>query len=114
MKSRKRKAPKEAFLRRDLVPVDAPDGLLVTKTNELAVFAFPLLAPELPPVLSQAERDVVGLALIGLSNAQIARRRACSSRTVANQLASAFRKLSVGSRAELAARSFCSKKLTAK
>jgi DNA-binding CsgD family transcriptional regulator len=58
-----------------------------------------LLAP-----LSVAERAVVGLAVLGLSNQDIASRRGSSARTVANQLGSAYRKLGVSSRAELVAR----------
>ncbi|NOU29432.1 MAG: helix-turn-helix transcriptional regulator [Polyangiaceae bacterium] len=54
--------------------------------------------------LTLAERAVVGLAAAGLSNEQIARARKSATRTVANQLASAFRKVGVGSRFELAAR----------
>ncbi len=54
--------------------------------------------------LTDAERDVVMLVLLGLSNQEVAERRACSVRTVANQLASAYRKLEVGSRGELVAR----------
>ncbi len=54
--------------------------------------------------LTLAERAVVGLAAAGLSNEQIASARKSAPRTVANQLASAFRKLGVGSRFELAAR----------
>lgn len=60
-----------------------------------------------PPVevaLSAAERAVAQLAIEGASNAVIARRRGTSERTVANQLARLYRKLGVGSRAELAAR----------
>ncbi len=53
--------------------------------------------------LTRAELAVVGLALEGLSNRAIAARRGCSYRTVANQLASIFAKLDIGSRAELAA-----------
>ena len=93
-------------MRRDLVPADPPAGLVVTKSADLAVFAFPVPTPTLPSDLSQAEREVVELALSGMSNGQIARTRGCSARTVANQLASAFRKVGVRSRAELAAR-FC-------
>ena len=51
--------------------------------------------------LSGAERMVIDAARRGCSNAEIARARARSERTVANQLASAYRKLGVGSRAEL-------------
>lgn len=53
--------------------------------------------------VTPAERAVLGLAAAGLSNAQIAARRGVSPRTVANQLASAFRKLGVRSRLELEA-----------
>lgn len=55
-------------------------------------------------LLTDAERDVVVLVLLGLSNKEVAGRRSCSARTVANQLASAYRKLGVGSRGELVAR----------
>ena len=53
--------------------------------------------------LTPAERAVVALALEGCSNQEIARRRGASARTIANQLASAYRKLGVSGRAELAA-----------
>jgi DNA-binding CsgD family transcriptional regulator len=52
--------------------------------------------------LSPAERAVVAAALQGLSTRDIARQRSTSPRTVANQLASAFHKLNVHSRSELA------------
>lgn len=54
--------------------------------------------------LTAAERTVVELAVEGLGNEAIARVRGVSLRTVANQLAAAYRKLGVGSRVELAAR----------
>jgi DNA-binding CsgD family transcriptional regulator len=54
--------------------------------------------------LTPAERSVAQLAMTGMSSAAIARRRRCSARTVANQLASVYRKLGVQSRGELAAR----------
>ncbi|MBL8957702.1 MAG: response regulator transcription factor [Myxococcaceae bacterium] len=47
---------------------------------------------------------MLALALAGLSNRQISRKRKSSERTVAKQVASLFRKLEVGSRAELWAR----------
>lgn len=53
--------------------------------------------------LTPAEREVVRLARQGLRNAAIAAARGTSVRTVANLLARAYRKLGVGSRAELAA-----------
>lgn len=54
--------------------------------------------------LSPAEREVTGRLLDGHDNARIARERGTSLRTVANQVASIFRKLGVSSRGELAAR----------
>lgn len=56
------------------------------------------------PALTKAEREVMALLLEGRSNAQIAKARKTAVRTVANQVASLFRKYGVGSRAELAAR----------
>ena len=56
------------------------------------------------PVLTPAEREVMTLLLAGKSNGEIARQRKTAVRTVANQVASLFRKFGVGSRAALAAR----------
>ncbi len=53
------------------------------------------------PALTPGEAAVASLAVTGLSNAGIARARGSSPRTVANQLASVFRKLGVASRLEL-------------
>jgi DNA-binding CsgD family transcriptional regulator len=58
----------------------------------------------LPYALSPAEREVVELVLAGLTNVEIASKRERSARTIANQLASIFRKLGVSSRFELTAR----------
>lgn len=63
-----------------------------------------VLSGEFLDGLTAAERAVVGLAAVGLSNRAIAERRNASVRTVANQLAGAYRKLGVGSRFELMAR----------
>ena len=104
MSSRRRTSRRDVWTRNDLVPTVPPTGLVVTKSPDLAVFAFPVPTPDLPSELSNAEREVVELALSGMSNRQIAESRGCSSRTIANQLASAFRKVGVRSRAELAAR----------
>ena len=54
--------------------------------------------------LSEAEADILAGILRGESNAEIARRRHTKTRTVANQIASIFRKLGVRSRAELMAK----------
>jgi DNA-binding CsgD family transcriptional regulator len=69
--------------------------------EEFAVVSFPLDVES--DALTPAEREVATLAVAGKSNAEIARACGTALRTVANQLASLFRKLRVGSRAELAA-----------
>jgi DNA-binding CsgD family transcriptional regulator len=70
------------------------------------LFVIALDAPAVPSPdrLSPSERDVAARVLAGESNAEIARARGVAVRTIANQIASIFRKLGVGSRAELAAR----------
>jgi DNA-binding CsgD family transcriptional regulator len=54
--------------------------------------------------LSPAEGEVLRLLLRGYRNKEIAQVRKVSPRTVANQVASIFRKLGVQSRSELAAK----------
>jgi len=56
-----------------------------------------------PAVLTSSERDIFRAILYGRSNAEIAVSRGRSLRTVANQVASVFRKLAISSRAELVA-----------
>jgi DNA-binding NarL/FixJ family response regulator len=56
---------------------------------------------ELGRVLSPAEYAVARLLVEGLSHAEIAASRRASTRTVANQLATAFQKLGVSGRSEL-------------
>ena len=75
------------------------DGLILVSVP----VADSLDAPE-ASALTESERAVAALAATGLSNADIARRRKCSARTVANQLAAVYRKLGVTSRRELRAR----------
>jgi DNA-binding CsgD family transcriptional regulator len=79
---------------------------LVINGVELVVLSLPppAVAPELPAELSAAEREVVHWLLRGKSNAQVAAKRRTAVRTAANQVASIFRKIGVGSRAELVAR----------
>jgi DNA-binding NarL/FixJ family response regulator len=67
-----------------------------------ATVRFLISRPPQWALLTDAEAEVVRLALAGLGNAEIARRRGTCERTVANQLASIFRKLGVASRSELA------------
>ena len=70
--------------------------------DEFAVFSMPAAGSSDVP-LTAAERSVLEGMLAGLSNAEIAEQRGSSVRTVANQVASVFRKLGVTSRSELAA-----------
>lgn len=75
--------------------------------QELVVVSHPL-DPTLQRVgieaLPAAMREVAALALEGLDNAAIARRRGTSVRTVAKQIEAIYRRLGVGSRRELMAR----------
>ncbi len=66
--------------------------------------AAAVLPHSLPPQLSNAEQDVCRMLLSGLANADVARRRGTSVRTVANQCASIYGKLAVCSRGELRAK----------
>jgi DNA-binding CsgD family transcriptional regulator len=85
-----------------------PAGARVTRINSrlllISVPVSPALESPEAGALTKAERAVVELALGGLSNAEIARRRRSSPRTVASQLAASYRKLGVGSRRELVAK----------
>lgn len=86
----------------------APEGLrcLVLEVGSavVAVFTFRIgdAAPE--RTLTTAEEQVAVGIMEGKSNEAIAKGRGTSSRTVANQIASIFRKHKVVSRAELVAR----------
>jgi DNA-binding CsgD family transcriptional regulator len=57
-----------------------------------------------PDALTSAERQVAGLAAVGMSNRQIAQHLFVTQATVETHLQHAFRKLGVGARADLAAR----------
>jgi DNA-binding CsgD family transcriptional regulator len=86
--------------------VTAPDepiygGPVHAVGRELFVLSLPSPVARLPAVLTDAERHVAALVLDGLSNRSIAEMRGTSVRTVANQIASVFRKLNVTGRAEL-------------
>jgi DNA-binding NarL/FixJ family response regulator len=60
-----------------------------------------LVRPSVVSRLTPAERDVSLYVIEGWSNAQISRARSTSVRTIANQIASLFRKLNVRGRLEL-------------
>jgi DNA-binding NarL/FixJ family response regulator len=86
-----------------LLPI--PEGLRVQELgDDLVVLSYAQSGPVAAESLTEAEREVVQGVLEGKSNRAIAAERGRSARTVVNQLASAFRKLGVGSRAELAHR----------
>ncbi len=70
--------------------------------GDYAVIRFRISTSPRWASLTRAEAEVARYVLKGLSNKQIALRRRTCERTVANQLASLYRKLDVSSRAELA------------
>lgn len=70
--------------------------------EDVWVISVPLPDATLEP-LTAAEREVARLVVDGASNADVARKRGTSVRTVANQLRSIYGKLGIASRAELAA-----------
>jgi DNA-binding NarL/FixJ family response regulator len=94
----------------ELAAFFAPTGLRTTlaetavEGDRLLVGAFSAVREDLIEQLTDAERAVLAALLAGSTNADIARRRECSERTVANQVQAIFRKLGVRSRAELAVR----------
>jgi DNA-binding NarL/FixJ family response regulator len=69
--------------------------------ESFAVVSYPLRRPASFSSLTASELEVVEAVLDGQSQREIAKRRERSARTIANQLASAYRKLSVRSAAEL-------------
>ncbi|HEY6462706.1 MAG TPA: helix-turn-helix transcriptional regulator [Polyangiaceae bacterium] len=83
---------------------DGPSGLeaLESEDGEVAILSFPLTEGSASS-LTPAESEVACHLLAGRSNAEIASLRGSSLRTVANQVASVFRKLDVRSRLELVA-----------
>ena len=70
--------------------------------EQLVVLSMPSHATERPEALTDAEWQVARMAASGKPNREIAQLRGTSVRTVANQLASTFRKLGVASRTDLA------------
>jgi DNA-binding CsgD family transcriptional regulator len=83
-------------------------GARVTKlalgTVRALLIDLPVDELRLPESLTESEREVVQLVAQGLSNEDIGKARGRSARTIANQLASVYRKLGVFSRTELLAR----------
>lgn len=85
------------------VPSDLEVRFVRSGGEELAILAFTVEDAEMPSCLTEAEKDVVELVLRGCSTRKIAELRGRAERTISNQLANVFKKLHVGSRAELIA-----------
>jgi DNA-binding NarL/FixJ family response regulator len=86
-------------------PPTGLEGVTVSSGDEtFVVLSFPIGTTEAPTKLTASETAVVALALGGMRTKAIAAARGVSERTAANQLQSAYRKLGVSSRAELALR----------
>jgi len=81
-----------------------PGPSVVRIDDRLLLVSTPLPTRRLTSFgLTDAEREVARLAIEGRSNGEIARLRACSERTVANQLAAAYVKAGVSGRRALRA-----------
>ncbi|MEZ4393867.1 MAG: helix-turn-helix transcriptional regulator [Polyangiales bacterium] len=89
---------------------EAPAGLRVRRGSiggsSVVVLSWPIVDGVGPMLegLSAAERSVIEGLLEGLTYAELSRVRGTSLGTVKKQVAGVYRKLGVGSRAELAAR----------
>ena len=82
----------------------APSGLSVEMLDEeLAIFAWDV-ERGVPAGLTESEQDIFRHVVAGASNAEIAKARKTSARTVANQVAALLRKLDAESRYELIGR----------
>jgi DNA-binding CsgD family transcriptional regulator len=96
--------------RAELTDFFAPRGLraqmaeIELGNEKLLIGSIPLLDETKLVGLSPAERHVLALLMAGSTDRDVAKRRATSARTVANQVQSLFRKFGVRSRGELVAR----------
>lgn len=92
--------------------ISPPTGLSVHRftlgSEEYVALSFPVTSAsqesEAAFRLTPSEHEILALLVEGRSNSEIARMRQKSPRTIANQVASIYRKLGVGSRRELRAR----------
>jgi DNA-binding NarL/FixJ family response regulator len=73
-------------------------------SERLIVLSFPAGPPTFPERLTPAEREIADLIFAGCSNAQIARTRRRSIKTVTKQVATMFAKVGVTTRAAFVAR----------
>ena len=85
-------------------PTEPPRAFRVEhEGEEFLVLSVPDVA-ESTSTLTPAEREIARAIVDGASNAEIARRRGTSLRTVANQVASILARLGASSRAQVAAK----------
>ncbi|MBK7861754.1 MAG: helix-turn-helix transcriptional regulator [Archangiaceae bacterium] len=86
------------------VPIDRDRKIRQTfRLGEYEKLSLPPLPLRPPMRLTPGEREVIALMFQGKSDAQIAKARGTSVRTVLNQVTSIFRKLGIKSRDELMA-----------
>jgi DNA-binding NarL/FixJ family response regulator len=80
-----------------------PRGLRLEEATERGTLlvSFPIPNADFEGALTETETQIAQGILAGLSHADIARRRGTAPRTIANQVASIYKKLGVGSRLEL-------------
>ena len=81
---------------------DGGPGLQLSRVADVIVISADAL--QLPSVLSESEQAVARALIAGSSNAEIAKARGTSIKTVANQLYAMYRKLGVSNREELVAK----------
>ena len=86
------------------LPTDLRAASLRLGKRRWVVISYAGGVPDWDAVLSVAEAHVAREMLAGRTNAEIARARGTSIRTVANQVARVFRKLGVHGRFEFVAR----------
>ncbi len=85
-------------------PFRKPSGLRVESPADetgTMVVSFRVTAADWRALLTETEADIARDILAGMSNAAIAAKRGTAVRTIANQVASIYRKLRVRSRLEL-------------
>lgn len=86
---------------RSAAPPKALEVELIGSIDEFVLISWPVAKEGQVDALTPSERDVLSQVVLGASNAQIARRRGTSVRTVANQMSRLLEKLGAGSRYEL-------------
>ncbi len=89
---------------RRVAPPKALEVETVGGLDEFVLLSWPVATEARLEALTRAEREVLALVVTGASNAQVARQRGTSVRTVANQMARLLQKLNAGSRYELVRR----------